>query len=219
MPAFLALVAAAGIAAQAGQAAQPPPQPPATTVVGAEGKLVSLIFLRADAENVTRRVYDALLDRQPTGQEFAESVAELQLGHLPQQLAVIVAKAEFTDRVASLPAAQMLESFKLQLASRPQLGQVAGNPLMLTYLAILAGEDPSRELPAQRTEVYRRYVEEGESLAEPYLDLLRAGGSAPPAELASRLGFDIGDPAFWSAGIDAIGDLVDEAEQLAAQLD
>ena len=67
--------------------------------------------------------------------------------------------------------------------------------------------------------IYRRYLDEGESLVEPYLDLLRAGGSAPPAELASRLGFDIGDAAFWSAGLDAIGELVDEAEQLAAQLD
>ena len=67
--------------------------------------------------------------------------------------------------------------------------------------------------------IYRRYLDEGDSLVEPYLDLLRAGGSAPPAELASRLGFDIGDPAFWSAGLEAIGALVDEAEQLAAQLD
>ncbi len=67
--------------------------------------------------------------------------------------------------------------------------------------------------------IYRRYLEEGEALVEPYLDLLRAGGSAPPAELASRLGFDIGDPGFWAAGLDAIGALVDEAEQLAAQLD
>ena len=67
--------------------------------------------------------------------------------------------------------------------------------------------------------IYRRYLDEGESLVEPYFDLLRAGGSAPPAELASRLGFDIGDAAFWSAGLDAIGELVDEAEQLAAQLD
>ena len=66
--------------------------------------------------------------------------------------------------------------------------------------------------------IYRRYLEEGDSLVEPYLDLLRAGGSAPPAELASRLGFDIGDPGFWSAGVDAIGVLVDEAEQLAAEL-
>jgi oligoendopeptidase F len=67
--------------------------------------------------------------------------------------------------------------------------------------------------------IYRRYLDEGDSLVEPYLDLLRAGGSAPPAELASRLGFDIGDPGFWSSGLDAIGALVDEAEQLAAQLD
>ena len=67
--------------------------------------------------------------------------------------------------------------------------------------------------------IYRRYLDQGEALVEPYLDLLRAGGSAPPAELASRLGFDIGDPGFWSAGLDAIGVLVDEAEQLAAQLD
>ena len=67
--------------------------------------------------------------------------------------------------------------------------------------------------------IYRRYLDEGEALVEPYLDLLRAGGSAPPAELASRLGFDLGDPSFWSAGLDAVGLLVDEAEQLAAQLD
>ena len=67
--------------------------------------------------------------------------------------------------------------------------------------------------------IYRRYLDEGDSLVEPYLDLLRAGGSAPPAELASRLGFDIGDPGFWAAGLDAIGVLVDEAEQLADELD
>jgi len=67
--------------------------------------------------------------------------------------------------------------------------------------------------------IYRRYLEEGDSLVEPYFDLLRAGGSAPPAELASRLGFDIGDAGFWAAGLDAIGVLVDEAESLAAELD
>ena len=67
--------------------------------------------------------------------------------------------------------------------------------------------------------IYRRYLDEGDSLVEPYLDLLRAGGSAPPAELASRLGFDVTDSGFWSAGLDAIGVLVDEAEQLAAELD
>ena len=35
--------------------------------------------------------------------------------------------------------------------------------------------------------IYRRYVEEGEELVEPILDLLRAGGSAPPVELARRI--------------------------------
>lgn len=66
--------------------------------------------------------------------------------------------------------------------------------------------------------IYRRYLVEGDALVEPYLDLLRAGGSAPPAELAAGLGFDIGDPGFWAAGLDAIGVLVDEAERLAGDL-
>ena len=66
--------------------------------------------------------------------------------------------------------------------------------------------------------IYRRYLDEGEELVEPILDLLRAGGSAPPAELAGRLGFDLDDPGFWAAGLDAIGALVDEAEELAAEL-
>jgi oligoendopeptidase F len=64
--------------------------------------------------------------------------------------------------------------------------------------------------------IYRRYEEEGDALVEPILDLLRAGGSAPPVELARRIGFDVEDPAFWAAGLDAISALVDEAEALAA---
>ena len=67
--------------------------------------------------------------------------------------------------------------------------------------------------------IYRRYVEEGDALVEPILGLLSAGGSAPPAELARRLGFDVEDPGFWSAGLDAIATLVDEAEELAAAIE
>ena len=66
--------------------------------------------------------------------------------------------------------------------------------------------------------IFRRYEQEGDALVEPILDLLRAGGSASPSELAGRLGFDIGDVAFWSDGLEAIGVLVDEAEALAAQV-
>jgi oligoendopeptidase F len=66
--------------------------------------------------------------------------------------------------------------------------------------------------------IYGRYADEGDALVEPILDLLRAGGSAPPAELAARVGFDLDDASFWASGIDAIGRLVDEAEELADRL-
>ena len=66
--------------------------------------------------------------------------------------------------------------------------------------------------------LHRRYEREGEAFVEPVLDLLRAGGSAPPAELARRVGVDLGDAAFWSTGLDALSVLVDEAEALAADV-
>jgi oligoendopeptidase F len=105
------------------------------------------------------------------------------------------------------PAVEVTENYGIWWSYVPHFVQVPGYVYAYSfgYLFSLA--------------IYRRYLEEGESLVEPYLDLLRAGGSAPPAELASRLGFDIGDAGFWSAGLDAIGELVDEAEELAAQLD
>ena len=37
-------------------------------------------------------------------------------------------------------------------------------------------------------------------------------------ELARRVGFDIEDPGFWSAGLDALSVLVDEAETLAGEI-
>jgi oligoendopeptidase F len=64
--------------------------------------------------------------------------------------------------------------------------------------------------------VYQRYREEGESFVEPILDLLRAGGSRPPTELLAELGFNVGDPAFWRGGLDAIEAWVEEAETVYA---
>ena len=37
----------------------------------------------------------------------------------------------------------------------------------------------------------------------PYLDLLRAGGSKSPEELASMVGLDLTDPSIWASGIEA----------------
>jgi oligoendopeptidase F len=64
--------------------------------------------------------------------------------------------------------------------------------------------------------IFRRWEREGDSLVEPYLDLLRAGGSRPPEELARIVGLDLSDRALWEDGLAAIDELLDEAEALVA---
>lgn len=66
--------------------------------------------------------------------------------------------------------------------------------------------------------IYRRYVLEGDAMVEPYLDLLRAGGSRTPEELARIVGLDLTDPSIWASGLDALGEELDEAERLADEL-
>jgi oligoendopeptidase F len=65
--------------------------------------------------------------------------------------------------------------------------------------------------------VYGRYREEGESFVPRYLELLAAGGSRGPEELAEIVGIDLADPGFWDAGLALIDGQLAEAEQLAAQ--
>jgi oligoendopeptidase F len=67
--------------------------------------------------------------------------------------------------------------------------------------------------------IFRKWEQEGDALVQPYLDLLRSGGSKPPEELAGMVGLDLTDPAIWSSGIDALAEEVAEAERLAAELD
>jgi len=64
----------------------------------------------------------------------------------------------------------------------------------------------------------RRYDEEGEGFVPRYLELLAAGGSAPPPELLARVGLDIQDPKFWDGGLALLEGMVEEAERLAASL-
>lgn len=66
--------------------------------------------------------------------------------------------------------------------------------------------------------IYRRYLGEGEAMVEPYLELLRAGGSQSPDELAKLVGLDLTDPAIWASGIDALAEELDEAERLAGEI-
>jgi oligoendopeptidase F len=66
--------------------------------------------------------------------------------------------------------------------------------------------------------IFRKYELEGEAMVEPYLDVLRAGGSRPPEELAQLVGLDLTDPGIWESGIDALAAELDEAEALAADI-
>jgi len=63
--------------------------------------------------------------------------------------------------------------------------------------------------------IFRKWEREGETLVEPYLELLRAGGSEAPERLATIVGLDVSDPAIWADGLEAVGDLLAEAEELA----
>ena len=60
--------------------------------------------------------------------------------------------------------------------------------------------------------LFQRYKEEGSAFVPAYLELLAAGGSASPAELAGRLGFDLASSAFWNGGCAAIAAMVDELD-------
>jgi oligoendopeptidase F len=66
--------------------------------------------------------------------------------------------------------------------------------------------------------IFRRYEQEGETMVEPYLDVLRAGGSKSPEELAQIVGLDLTDPKIWESGIDALASELDEAEALATEI-
>jgi len=62
--------------------------------------------------------------------------------------------------------------------------------------------------------LYAMYKREGEVFVSKYTELLKAGGSMTPADMLSRVGIDIGDRAFWQAGVDVLAGLVDDFERL-----
>jgi len=64
----------------------------------------------------------------------------------------------------------------------------------------------------------RKFRQDGPAFVPKYLEMLAAGGSEAPNVLVSRLGVNVTDPAFWDLGLRLLGDMVTEAEQLAAQL-
>jgi oligoendopeptidase F len=65
--------------------------------------------------------------------------------------------------------------------------------------------------------LYQLYREQGESFVPKYMALLEAGGTGTPDELLSPLGIDVREPSFWKHGVAYIGELVSQAEGLAAR--
>jgi oligoendopeptidase F len=63
--------------------------------------------------------------------------------------------------------------------------------------------------------VYGRYEEEGEAFVPAYLELLSAGGSRSPEELAKIVGIDLTDPGFWDRGLALVERQLDAAEAAA----
>jgi oligoendopeptidase F len=66
--------------------------------------------------------------------------------------------------------------------------------------------------------IFRKYELEGDSMVDPYFELLSAGGSQAPEELAKIVGLDLTDPSIWDSGIDGLAEELDEAEALAKEI-
>ncbi len=63
--------------------------------------------------------------------------------------------------------------------------------------------------------VYARYQEEGDAFVPAYLDLLRAGGSKSPEDLARIVDCDLTDPNFWRNGLKIVEGQLAAAEDAA----
>ncbi len=63
--------------------------------------------------------------------------------------------------------------------------------------------------------LYQVYTEQGEAFVENYVRLLEAGGSDWPERLLDGTGVDVKDPGFWSGGLRAVEQLIEEAEALS----
>ncbi len=66
--------------------------------------------------------------------------------------------------------------------------------------------------------LYEEYTRRPEGFADKYLELLSAGGSEWPHELVAKMGLDITDKDFWATGLAVFERMVEEAEELAAEL-
>jgi oligoendopeptidase F len=65
--------------------------------------------------------------------------------------------------------------------------------------------------------LFQKYKQDGNAFVPKYLELLSSGGSDAPHELLAKLDVDVTDPGFWELGLRLLGEMVAEAETLAAE--
>jgi oligoendopeptidase F len=63
--------------------------------------------------------------------------------------------------------------------------------------------------------VYRLYTERGDQIVPSYLEMLAAGGSRSPEDLARIVGVDLADPGFWESGLDLVEEQLNAAVEAA----
>ena len=66
--------------------------------------------------------------------------------------------------------------------------------------------------------VYGRYLAEGEAFVPRYLEMLAAGGSRSPEDLAQIAGLDLTDPGFWRSGLELVRGQLEQAEAAADEV-
>ena len=65
--------------------------------------------------------------------------------------------------------------------------------------------------------LYQKYLEEGKPFVPKFKQILEAGGSQYPVELAESVGLDLSQPEFWQAGFDYLQKLLEEFRSIAEE--
>ena len=120
-------------------------------------------FSRPDAEITARRLYLALLNREPDQRGLDETAADLQRGNLRGRVRQIVESQEFRERTASLPVTHALEQMHRGLLNRPPDAAAVTN-----HIAAMEAR--------QYAEVTLRLIDTAE-----YRDQLAEARRSPPA--------------------------------------
>ena len=65
--------------------------------------------------------------------------------------------------------------------------------------------------------LYQKYLDEGKAFIPKYKQILEAGGSQFPVELAASVGLDLTQPEFWQSGFDYLTKLLEEFREIVEE--